>query len=89
MTETIRLTSPIDGSIYAERPVATDQAVNAAVERAKAAQVEWAKTSIATRGKYMLAMLEALVGMTDDIVPEIAWQMGRPVRYGGEFGGVR
>ncbi|MBL8579146.1 MAG: aldehyde dehydrogenase family protein [Mesorhizobium sp.] len=89
MLETIKLTSPIDGSIYAERPVATDQAVNAAVERAKAAQVEWAKTSIATRGKYMLAMLEALVGMTDEIVPEIAWQMGRPVRYGGEFGGVK
>ena len=39
--------------------------------------------------RYMLAMLEALVGMTDEIVPEIAWQMGRPVRYGGEFGGVK
>ena len=62
MTETIKLKSPIDGSIYAERPVATDSQVNAAVERARAAQVEWAKTPIATRGKYMLAMLEALVG---------------------------
>ncbi|TJV88511.1 MAG: aldehyde dehydrogenase family protein, partial [Mesorhizobium sp.] len=29
------------------------------------------------------------VAMTDEIVPEIAWQMGRLVRYGGEFGGVR
>jgi len=87
--ETIKLKSPVDGSIYAERPVATDAQVNAAVERAKAAQVEWTKTPIATRGKYMLAMLEALVAMTDEIVPEIAWQMGRPVRYGGEFGGVR
>jgi acyl-CoA reductase-like NAD-dependent aldehyde dehydrogenase len=63
--------------------------VNAAVERARAAQADWAQTSIAERGKYMLAMLEALVSMTDEIVPEIAWQMGRPVRYGGEFGGVR
>ncbi|MGS1094093.1 aldehyde dehydrogenase family protein [Aquamicrobium terrae] len=89
MTETVKLISPIDGSIYAERPVATDQAVNAAVERARAAQVAWAQTSIAERGKYMLAMLEALVSMTDEIVPEIAWQMGRPVRYGGEFGGVK
>ncbi len=26
--------------------------------------------------------------MNDEIVPEIAWQMGRPVRYGGEKGGV-
>ena len=87
--ETVKIKSPIDGSIYAERPVATDQAVNAAVERAKAAQADWAETPIAERGKYMLAMLEALVAMSDEIVPELAWQMGRPVRYGGEFGGVK
>ncbi|HEV2897610.1 MAG TPA: aldehyde dehydrogenase family protein [Pseudaminobacter sp.] len=88
MTETIKLKSPIDGSIYAERPVATDQAVNAAVERVRAAQVDWAQTSIAERGKYLLAFLEALLAMNDEIVPELAWQMGRPTRYGGEKGGV-
>jgi acyl-CoA reductase-like NAD-dependent aldehyde dehydrogenase len=87
--ETIKLTSPVDGSVYAERPVATDAQVNAAVERARAAQPDWAALPIAERCKYMLAMLEALVGMTDEIVPELAWQMGRPVRYGGEFGGVK
>jgi acyl-CoA reductase-like NAD-dependent aldehyde dehydrogenase len=87
--ETVKIKSPVDGSIYAERPVATDQAINAAVERAKAAQEKWAETPVVERGKYMLAMLEALVAMTDEIVPEIAWQMGRPVRYGGEFGGVK
>jgi acyl-CoA reductase-like NAD-dependent aldehyde dehydrogenase len=89
MTETVKLKSPIDGSIYAERPVATDQAVNAAVERARAAQAAWAQTSIAERGRMMLAFLEALVAMSDEIVPELAWQMGRPTRYGGEFGGVK
>jgi len=89
MTETVKIKSPVDGSIYAERPVATDQAVNAAVERAKAAQAKWVDVPVAERCKYMLAMLEALVGMTDEIVPELAWQMGRPVRYGGEFGGVK
>jgi acyl-CoA reductase-like NAD-dependent aldehyde dehydrogenase len=89
MLETVKLTSPVDGSVYAERPLATDQAVNAAVERAKAAQEKWAETPIVERGKYMLAMLEALDAMAAEIVPEIAWQMGRPVRYGGEFGGVR
>ncbi|HWK64832.1 MAG TPA: aldehyde dehydrogenase family protein [Rhizobiaceae bacterium] len=89
MTETVKLRSPIDGSIYAERPVATDQAVNAAVERARAAQVAWSQTSIAERGRAMLAFLEALVAMSDEIVPELAWQMGRPTRYGGEFGGVK
>ncbi|MFC3208895.1 aldehyde dehydrogenase family protein [Aquamicrobium soli] len=89
MTETVKLKSPIDGSIYAERPVATDVQVSAAVERARAAQADWAQVPIARRGQYMLAMLENLVAMTDEIVPEIAWQMGRPVRYGGEFGGVK
>ena len=46
------------------------------------------QTPIAERGKYLLAMLEALVAMNDEIVPELAWQMGRPTRYGGEKGGV-
>jgi acyl-CoA reductase-like NAD-dependent aldehyde dehydrogenase len=86
--ETIKLKSPIDGSIYAERPVAADQAVNAAVERARAARAGWAETPIAERGRYLLAFLEALLAMNDEIVPELAWQMGRPTRYGGEKGGV-
>ncbi|MGF7005619.1 aldehyde dehydrogenase family protein [Aminobacter sp. BE322] len=89
MTETVKLKSPVDGSIYVERPVASDQAVNAAVERARAAQADWARVPVAERAAYMLKMLEALVGMSDEIVPELAWQMGRPTRYGGEFGGVK
>jgi len=89
MTETIKLISPIDGSMFVERPVATDAQVSKAVESARAAQVGWAALSIDARCKYMLAMLEALVGMTDEIVPELAHMMGRPVRYGGEFGGVK
>ncbi|MCV0393918.1 MAG: aldehyde dehydrogenase family protein [Rhizobiaceae bacterium] len=88
MTETVKLKSPIDGSVYAERPLATDREIAAAVDRAKAAQAEWAAgTTIAERGKYLLAFLDALLAMNDEIVPELAWQMGRPVRYGGEKGG--
>lgn len=87
--ETVKLKSPIDGSIYVERPIATDAQVGAAVEKARTAQPGWAALSIDQRCKYMLAMLENLVGMSDEIVPELAWQMGRPIRYGGEFGGVK
>jgi acyl-CoA reductase-like NAD-dependent aldehyde dehydrogenase len=86
--ETVKLKSPIDGSIYAERPVASETAINAAVERARSAKVEWAAMPIAERGRYVLAALEALIGMNDEIVTELAWQMGRPVRFGGEKGGV-
>jgi acyl-CoA reductase-like NAD-dependent aldehyde dehydrogenase len=89
MTETIKLTSPIDGSIYVERPVATDAQVNKAVEAARAAQPAWAALSIAERSRYVMAMLDALEAMKDEIVPALAHMMGRPIRYGGEFGGVR
>ncbi len=86
--ETVKLRSPVDGSIYLERPVATDQAIDAAVSRARRAQTDWAGVPIAKRGEYLLAFIEALIAMNDEIVPELAWQMGRPVRYGGEKGGV-
>lgn len=86
--ETIKITSPVDGSVFAERPVAADAAIGAAVDRARAAQAEWARVPISERGTYLLAFLEALLAANDEIVPELAWQMGRPVRYGGEKGGV-
>ncbi len=35
----------------------------------------------------MLAGVARLNEMVDEVVPELAWQMGRPVRYGGEFRG--
>ncbi|MER2536570.1 MAG: aldehyde dehydrogenase family protein, partial [Rhizobiaceae bacterium] len=56
--ETVRIKSPVDGSVYAERPVATDAQVAAAVERARGAQAEWARVPVAERGTYMLGMLE-------------------------------
>jgi acyl-CoA reductase-like NAD-dependent aldehyde dehydrogenase len=88
MTSTIRIISPIDGSVYAERPVASDAALDAAVSAARAAQREWRAVSLAERGRTVIAFLEALLAMNDEIVTELAWQMGRPVRYGGEKGGV-
>jgi acyl-CoA reductase-like NAD-dependent aldehyde dehydrogenase len=36
----------------------------------------------------MLSFLDALLGLNQQIIPELALQMGRPVRYGGEMRGV-
>ncbi len=83
-----RIISPIDGSVFAERPQIAEAALEAAVSRARAAQAEWAFVPIAERVKQTVAMLDALLAMNDDIVPELAWQMGRPVRYGGEKRGL-
>ena len=87
MAETIKCISPIDGSVYAERPVLSPEAAQAAVERARAAQKAWAARSLAERISRVRLGVELIGKMNDEIVPELAWQMGRPVRYGGEFGG--
>jgi acyl-CoA reductase-like NAD-dependent aldehyde dehydrogenase len=84
----VKIISPVDGSVYAERPLATGAGIEAAVSRARAAQAEWARAPLAERVARTLAMLEAVLAMNDEIVPELAWQMGRPIRYGGEKGGL-
>jgi acyl-CoA reductase-like NAD-dependent aldehyde dehydrogenase len=88
MSETVKIISPVDGSVYAERPVASDAEIEAALTSARTALPKWRATPIAERGRYMLAFLDALLSMNDEIAFELAWQMGRPVRYGGEKGGV-
>ncbi|MBA5778837.1 aldehyde dehydrogenase family protein [Stappia sp. F7233] len=89
MSETVKIISPVDGSVYAERPLASQAELDRVVATAKRAQADWARRPIAERNRFALAALEALVAMNDEIVPELAWQMGRPVRYGGEMGGVQ
>ncbi len=86
--DTVKLISPIDGSVYAERPIITDSALDAVVANSRSAQEKWMLTSFDERGKHCLKFLDALLSMNDEITTEIAWQMGRPVRYGGEKGGV-
>ena len=88
MSNSVKIVSPVDGSVYAERPIAKDAAVDAALSAARAALPKWRATPVAERGRYMLAFLDALLAMNDDITTELAWQMGRPVRYGGEKGGA-
>lgn len=79
--------SPIDGSELVRRPAATEAALAQALEAARAAQREWLKVPIAERSAYVLRFLDAMLAMNQEIVPELAQQMGRPVRYGGEFRG--
>ncbi|WP_340107912.1 aldehyde dehydrogenase family protein [Pikeienuella sp. HZG-20] len=89
MADMIRCISPVDGSLYAERPASTVKEAGALVASARAAQKDWAARPLAERASLVRAGVEALAATAEDATPEIAWQMGRPVRYGGEFGGVR
>ena len=88
MTKLIKCISPIDRSVYAERPALSIEAAEAVVSHAKAEQKEWARRPLVERIELVQAGVAELGKMNDVIVPEIAHMMGRPVRYGGEFGGV-
>jgi len=84
----IKLISPVDGRVYAERMPLSAEAAQAAVARARAAQKGWAARPLADRIALVQAGVARLNAMRDRVVEELAWQMGRPTRYGGEFGGV-
>lgn len=77
--------SPIDGSEVARRARATSAEIDAALAAARKAQAEWMRVPVKERAAVMLRFLDAMRALNDEIVPELARQMGRPVRYGGEF----
>ena len=84
----VQCISPVDGSVYAERPTAEDGSVDKAFDAAARAGENWRAMPVAERGAYCSRMVDAMLSMSDEIVPELAWQMGRPVRFGaGELGG--
>ncbi|WP_170766657.1 aldehyde dehydrogenase family protein [Ruegeria lacuscaerulensis] len=87
MSQTLKCISPIDGSVFAEREVMSRDAAFAAAGRARAAQAGWAARPLQERIDLVMAGVAAVGAMNDEIVPELAHMMGRPVRYGGEFGG--
>ena len=77
--------SPVDGSVVARRRIATDPEIAEALAAARQAQREWSRVPLAERKAKVLAFLEIIRAQNDEIVPELAMQMGRPVRYGGEL----
>ncbi|MGJ8527217.1 aldehyde dehydrogenase family protein [Maritalea sp.] len=87
MTNRVKCISPIDGSVYAERTLLSESEASAAVHAASAAQKAWAARPLDERIALVQAGVKKVGEMNDQVVEELAWQMGRPVRYGGEFGG--
>ncbi len=71
--------SPVDGKIYAERAYADADRVDGVMERAVAAQRDWARRGVAERAAFCTRFTEALAARIDEIALELAWQMGRPI----------
>ena len=76
-----QIISPIDGSIVAERELASDAQVDRVLNAANAASRGWRATPIFERARIVEAMVKHMEANASDIATEISWQMGRPVRY--------
>ncbi|MCL9684691.1 aldehyde dehydrogenase family protein [Legionella maioricensis] len=88
MTQTLKTYSPIDNSLYVERPYANQHHIDNALTQAQTAQKLWRLSSLAEREEYCTAAVDAIVANKEAIAEEICWQMGRPIRYAqGEIKG--
>ena len=89
MSNQLTTISPIDNSVYVERPYASSEEINATLERAQQAQRAWKKVSVAERKIICTAMVDAFVAKKAEIAEEICWQMGRPIASAaGEVAGM-
>ena len=81
MTKTQRTISPVDGSVYAERELASDSAIEKALQAAVGAQRAWKRTPVSERVEICRRMVAWCVARADELGKELAWQMGRPIVY--------
>ncbi|HGY09340.1 MAG TPA: aldehyde dehydrogenase family protein [Oceanithermus profundus] len=73
--------SPVDGSVYVEREVATDAEIEAALERAARTRAGWRALPLEERQALVQRAVDYLVQRADLLAEELTWQMGRPIAH--------
>jgi acyl-CoA reductase-like NAD-dependent aldehyde dehydrogenase len=82
MTANLQQTiSPVDGSIYVERQLATSREIENALAKSVTSQAQWKRVPVAERAAACKRMLDWLVEHADEIGEELTWQIGRPIAY--------
>jgi acyl-CoA reductase-like NAD-dependent aldehyde dehydrogenase len=71
--------SPIDNSVYVERPYAGPSEIAAALRSAVAAQAEWRRIPIAERQRILTKGVDAFLKHGPEQAEHITRQMGRPI----------
>ena len=71
--------TPVDGSVYVERTLASGKQIERALSSAARAQRAWKSVAVAERASIVRRMIEWCVARADGLGAELSWQMGRPV----------
>ncbi len=88
MTDVMKIVSPVDGQVYAQRQFVPEHDISHALDLSITAQAKWRQTPLAERKSVCLAAVDALLKNKQQLGEELSWQMGRPVRYAsGEIDG--
>lgn len=88
MTKRLQTLSPIDGSVYVERDLATAEEIQAALELAVGAQRHWRTVPVAERVAIVRKAVAIFSSRESDLAIELSWMMGRPIRFAaGEIKG--
>lgn len=73
--------SPVDGSVYVERPLASAGDIDRVLAAAQEAQRAWRQVELAERAAILTRAVDAFVARKADIAAEISWQMGRAIAH--------
>src|SRR3954454_15391801 len=79
MPATQKTITPIDNSVYVERPYATPAEISATLKRAAEAQKAWKAVPVAERAKLVGKAVDIFLTRKDQLAEEITRQMGRPI----------
>lgn len=71
--------TPVDGSVYLERELASNATIDRALFMAVKAQKAWKRVPVAERAAICRRMAEWCVARSGELATELSWQMGRPV----------
>src|SRR5262245_19303496 len=74
-----RTITPVDGSVYAERELASPEAIEASLAQSARSQRSWKETPIGERVQVVRRMVEWCVARAEELGAELSWQMGRPL----------
>jgi acyl-CoA reductase-like NAD-dependent aldehyde dehydrogenase len=77
----LRVVTPVDGSVYVRRRLSPWHDVDAALARAARAAREWGTVPLRERAEICSRFADRLAERAAELGQELAWQMGRPVRF--------
>ncbi len=81
MSNRFQVISPVNGTVYVETEMASEEHVESALAAAIKAQKKWRQTSIEERLAICTKAVSYFVENAYEIGEELTWQMGRPIQY--------